>query len=130
MKECLVHTAQKNANKIDAGLGTTCTVTLPAIADEYHVVDKVFISLDETGVASGKSKFTITFGTDVLFELDMGIDGATVCDGPIPLDFTNGAGGGGLHQAAKTVNEAVTIVGEANGILIAGLRWKINVLYR
>ena len=108
-----VNVVVKNA-KQTSGANAAQTLTVAAIANEYHVLDAIHVSFDRAISTPGKL-LIVSFGANSVFETDISIFGQW----PILLP-------GGLYNG--TFNTAMTVTIPAGGT--ANTLSRLFILYR
>ena len=104
----------KRRNETSIGSPATLLMTVQAIANEYHVLDAIYVSFDGTVTVPGKL-LEVKFGDSVVLQQDI------VSEGPWPILLP-----GGLYNGI--VNTVMTLTLEAAGT--GGIVAKLSILYR
>ncbi len=106
-------TVQKNAAKLDAAANASATITVAAIANEYHVLRSVDFSYD--GTPTGQ--LSVSFGSPVAVIKER-VDVVTA--GPQNLQYPRG-----LYRGATNEPMEVSLVAGGSGVT-----GKVSITYK
>ena len=103
-------------------VNTGATITLPAVAGQFHYITLIRISRNATAALAGTAQLQIT--TTNLYGLTIEVGNAMSAGGTQTDAILNMPGGNPLKS--QVVNTATTIVLPAPG---AAVRWSVEVFY-